>query len=362
VRLKALLVGSALAAGSVLYAQTSLKPNGLPPTRDQFLATFAAYVDALRTQAGIPGMAGVITDSQGVIWQQAFGYQDLASTFPTRTDTPFHFDGLTQVLTATAVLQCVDHGRAVLDTHVGSYTPSFAEPNATIAQILSHTSGAPGSLSFSYNIARLDALRYVLQTCDATTFRWAFRDELQFNVMMDSMPGPDAASPALSPLEGASDGEAVRYQSILGRLATPYSVNASNVATPSRYPAVTLGAGSGLVSTVLDFAKFDVALKQGLLLHPDTLAAAWSNPVNSNGQVLPHGYGWFVQSYNGEPVVWQFGAGANASSSLLITLPARGLTLILVANSDGLAKPASLSAGDVTVSPFAKVFLGLVVK
>jgi hypothetical protein len=92
------------------------------------------------------------------------------------------------------------------------------------------------------------------------------------------------------------------------------------------------------------------------------LASAWKNPVNSNGQLLPHGMGWFVQTYNGEPVVWQYGIDPNASSSLVLTLPNRNVTLILLANSDGLAKPASLSAGDVTVSPFARVFLGLVVK
>ena len=50
------------------------------------------------------------------------------------------------------------------------------------------------------------------------------------------------------------------------------------------------------------------------------------------------------------------------SSSLLITLPNRNITLVLLANSDGLAKPASLGAGDVTVPPFARAFLGLVVK
>ena len=59
------------------------------------------------------------------------------------------------------------------------------------------------------------------------------------------------------------------------------------------------------------------------------------------------------------PIHW---SDTNASSALVLTLPARGITLILVANSDGLAKPASLAAGDVTVSPFARVFLGLVVK
>ena len=42
---------------------------------------------------------------------------------------------------------------------------------------------------------------------------------------------------------------------------------------------------------------------------------------------LPAGLGWFVQSYNGIPVVWQFGVVKNAYSSLILKLPNRGLTL-----------------------------------
>jgi len=139
-------------------------------------------------------------------------------------------------------------------------------------------------------------------------------------------------------------------------------VSAQNVSTVTSYGVKTLGAANGLVSTIFDFAKFDLALKQDVLLRRDTRVAAWSNPVNTSSESLPHGLGWFVQTYNGEPVVWQFGISPAASSSLVVTLPNRGVTLILLANSDGLAKPASLAAGDVTVSPFAKVFLGLVVK
>ena len=37
---------------------------------------------------------------------------------------------------------------------------------------------------------------------------------------------------------------------------------------------------------------------------------------------------------------------------MLLTLPRRGLTLILLANSQGLARPFSLSEGDITVSPW----------
>ena len=49
-------------------------------------------------------------------------------------------------------------------------------------------------------------------------------------------------------------------------------------ATPTLHSAATLTAASGVVSTVRDLAKFDLALKQGLLLTPETLARAWSTP------------------------------------------------------------------------------------
>ena len=85
-------------------------------------------------------------------------------------------------------------------------------------------------------------------------------------------------------------------------------------------------------------------------------------PLNRNGRLPPHALGWFVHTYNGEPIVWQFGVADNASSSMIVTAPRRGVTLILLANSSGLARPFSLEAGDVTVSPFAKVFLGIFVR
>ncbi len=360
-RLKALLV-ALVVAGPAIYAQSVVKPAALPPTRDQFLSTFGDYINTLRVQAGIPGMAGAIIGDTDLLWQQSFGYRDLGISDPTRTDTPFQLDGLTQLVTTTMVLECVDQGKVTLDAPVGQFTPSFFDAGATIGQVLSHTSGTPGNLTYSYNLRRFDALKFVVETCTGLTFRQAFTRELQRLGMMDSMPGPDAALPELKPPDVASPADALRYQGILQRLATPYSVDTGGAATSTTYGVKTIEAQTGLISTIFDFAKFDLALKQNLLLRHDTRVAAWSNPVNTNGTVLPHGLGWFVQTYNGEPVVWQFGLGAAASSSLVITLPNRNVTLVLLANSDGLARPASLTAGDVTVSPFARVFLGLVVK
>ena len=353
----------ALAAGLLARAPSAVGQSAVPPTSSQFFAAFSGYLDALRVQAGIPGMTAAIVGNPTVLWNQAFGWLDIASSTPMRTDTPFQFDDLTQLVTATMVLQCVDQGTLSLDTPVGNYTPSSPYASATVRQILTYTSGAPGNLTFTYDTARVDPLRFVVEGCTGLTFRQAFTKTLQRLGMMDSVPGPDAALPELPNADVASPADAARYKSILLRLPTPYAVNTQNVPAVTSYAVKTLGAATGLVSTVFDFAKFDLAFRQGQLgISGATRQLAWSNPIAASGLPLPHGMGWFVQTYNGEPVVWQFGISAAASSSLVVTLPNRNVTLILLANSDGLAKPASLAAGDVTVSPFARVFLGLVVK
>jgi CubicO group peptidase (beta-lactamase class C family) len=172
------------------------------------------------------------------------------------------------------------------------------------------------------------------------------------------VPGVDAVT-LVPPAEGIPDeATAARYSAVLARLATSYVVIEPGQASPIQHPAVTLTTASGVVSTVRDLAQFDLALKQGLLVTPEMLALAWSTPAVPGFQGVPHGLGWFVQSYNGQPVVWQFGV-SEASSSFWISLPSRRLTMILLANSDGLVKPFVLTPGDVLASPFARVFLGL---
>jgi CubicO group peptidase (beta-lactamase class C family) len=332
----------------------------LPPTRIQLLGLFGAYFEALRVQTGIPGMAAAIVGDTDIIWEQSFGRQDIGNNIAARTDTPFQIDGLTQILSATLLLRCVEEGRLGLDVPLGQYAAS-PEPGATVRQILTHTSGPPGNATFSYNVARLELLSPLIPICYNESIRQAFKDLLLTRLaMIDSVPGLDATMPTLPAGDLATPQEARLYNGVLARLAVPYAVTGQGVMA-SRFGVMTLGLGTGLISTVRDFAKFDLALRQGILLRGDTLNIAWTPPFRVNG-ALPHGMGWFVQSYKGELVIWQFGSDINASSALVVTLPARGITLILLANSDGLAKPASLVAGDVTVSPFARVFLSLVVR
>ena len=137
---------------------------------------------------------------------------------------------------------------------------------------------------------------------------------------------------------------------MLTRLAAPYKVDKSGKATRAEYPTPRgIDAANGLISTVRDLAQFDAALDDGVLLTPETLTLdVDQHQSQRTGKPLPTGLGWFVQTYNGERVVWQFGVVSNAFSSLVVKVPGRRLTLILLANSDGLNTTPSLAEGDVT--------------
>jgi CubicO group peptidase (beta-lactamase class C family) len=330
---------------------------------DLVLDRFGAYIESLRAQAGIPGLAVVMVGASDIMWEQGFGQQNIERSITVRSDTPFQVNGLTQLLTASLVLRCVEEGRVSLDARIGQLVPGAPEPDATVRQLLSHTSGPPDALVFSYRPDRLAPLSSVVASCAgdlAGSFRSAVVSLLDRFAMRDSVPGPDVVG--LGPADpGMSIAGLDRYQSLLNRLATPYTVDFQGRAAVSRYNVPTLSAGNGLVTTARDLAKFELALTRGFL-RTETAALAWTAPVGRNGLRLPHGLGWFVQSYAGEPIIWQFGLGDGASSSMILIAPRRSLTVILMANSDGLARPFSLAAGDATVSPFARLFLGIFIR
>src|SRR4051812_7914433 len=125
----------ALALGFLLLASRPVRAQELVYGR------FADYVEALRTQIGIPGLAAAIVGRSEVLWESGFGWQDVGRAVRMRSDTPLHLDGLTQVFTATTVLRCVEENKLSLDDPIGLYKKDAPEPGATIRQLLTHTTG-----------------------------------------------------------------------------------------------------------------------------------------------------------------------------------------------------------------------------
>src|SRR5918992_539918 len=110
---------------------------------------FGAYLDSLRGQAGIPGLAAAI------------------------------------------VLRCAEERRLSLDDTVGSFKVPTVEPDATVRQLLTHTSGAPDGLTFFLRPERLTPLRPIVRACARDSYRENMANLLHRLGMFDSVPGPD---------------------------------------------------------------------------------------------------------------------------------------------------------------------------
>ena len=261
------------------------------------------------------------------------------------------------------MLRCVEEGRLSLDDRIGQFKPDSPDANATIRQILTHTSGAPDGLVFAYRPERLEPLARAIRACTDDSFRETLANLLDRLAMIDSVaraghrpPGtPHRRHPVALRRRTLRAGARTSRHAVHGRtgMACP----------PSQYRQTTLTPASGLISTVRDFAQFDLALKKGVLLRPDTLAAARRAPS------APSGLRAAARSrlVRAELQTARRSSGSSASRRTPHRLwwsrcPLAGVTLVLLANSDGLVKPFALTTGNVTASPFVRLFLGLVVR
>jgi CubicO group peptidase (beta-lactamase class C family) len=71
---------------------------------DFLMSRFGDYLEALRTQARIPGLAAAIVGPDAVNWERVFGQQDVERNIPVRIDTPFELDDTTQAIVAAMAL------------------------------------------------------------------------------------------------------------------------------------------------------------------------------------------------------------------------------------------------------------------
>jgi CubicO group peptidase (beta-lactamase class C family) len=146
-----------------------------------------------------------------------------------------------------------------------------------------------------------------------------------------------------------------RFDTISKTLAQPYGLDRQFKVTRISYPQ-GFSTSAGLIASVLDMAKYDIAIDQNKFLTKDTQQLAFTPFVSTKGEKLPYGLGWFTQDYQGTKLVWHYGYWT-ANSSFILKVPERNITFIAMANTDNLSRPTDLGAGNALSSPVGVAFL-----
>lgn len=146
-----------------------------------------------------------------------------------------------------------------------------------------------------------------------------------------------------------------RFDTVVKKLAQPYALDRESKVTKISYPT-SFSVSAGLISTVLDMAKYDIAIDQNKFLTKETQQLAFTPAVSTKGNSLPYGLGWFTQNYKGTKMLWHYGYWTG-NSSFILKVPEQNITFIIMANSDNLSRPTDLGAGDALSSAIALAFL-----
>jgi CubicO group peptidase (beta-lactamase class C family) len=365
--------------GCLLVACTP--PKATIPTQPEIsnpIQLFEQKLESKRKALRIPGMSVAILKEQEIIFKKGFGYADIENQIPATENTPYNIASLTKPFGATILMSLVEEGRLNLDDAMSDllketyfqYGKHSAHGYAALCQKmrkvawlygpllwdyrchtekisvrhhLTHTSqGSPGE-EYQYNGFLFTFLSKVAEKTSGKTFK---------ELLVEKIIGPLEMTSTIPSINDEFHNETMSLR------AKYYRVGAFGGFVPSKYP-VKLSTSAGMVSTVIDLAKFDVAMDRDMIISKESKETMYTPTISTSGKKLPYGLGWFVQNYEGTRMIWHYGHAPKAYSSLILKIPEKGLTLILLANSDGASKGFNLGSGNVLNSPFALLFINL---
>jgi CubicO group peptidase (beta-lactamase class C family) len=337
-------------------------PTQQPPPDDGRLVRLVAAIDELRIAARIPGLAMAVIEDGKVVLARGLGVTDVTTGAAVTADTPFDIASVSKPISAVVAMRLVELGVLDLDRPMASYAGfaelctdllaegglffadyACADPGLTLRHVMSmQANGTPGT-RFYYN---------------PVSYSWASRPMAQ----VTSTPFSDLVAQHV--FRPAGMAHAVRIHrkqplppALAALAARPHRVDDSGATVTDGPPPQGDGAAGGVVASVSDLARFDIALDAGALLSEESRRAMWTPTRDPSGAPLPYALGWYVQDVAGTAVRWHAGWWEQAYSAIYLKVPGHRATLILLANSEDLHWGNPLDAAAIERSPFAMAFL-----
>jgi CubicO group peptidase (beta-lactamase class C family) len=368
----------------MLAACTQTSVNSAVAVADQDPIQFFRHeMDRLRKANGIPGMSVAVLQNQQAVFAQGFGSADLKNRIPATADTPYNIASLSKTFAAAILMKLVEQGRLNLDTAMSdilkdtdfTYDVGTFHGYARVCQKIKEFSRDPdfkyAEYAYLLKDYRCDRDKITVQHHLTHTAQGKPGDTYRYNgflfgflsLVAEEASGKPYAdllvNDIIAPLDMRNTIPSIteeKRNQIRDKRAKYYRMGFGGEFEPSDYPVI-LSASAGMVTTVLDMAKFDVAMDRNLIVSAESKAAMFSNTISSSGNPLPYGLGWFVQEHAGVKLVWHYGWAPKAYSSLILKVPQKEVTLILFSNSEGASANFHLGRGNVLRSPFAVAFL-----
>jgi methyl acetate hydrolase len=130
-------------------------------------AALSQYLTAAVARGDAPAAVALVVGRDRVLYEGAFGKQDVARGVPMSRDTIFRIASMTKPVTSVAVMMLVDAGKIRLDDPVGNYLPGYE--GAGVIQRFEASAG-------TYDVrppARATTIRHLLTHTSGIGYAWS---------------------------------------------------------------------------------------------------------------------------------------------------------------------------------------------
>lgn len=288
------------------------------------------YIRAEMESRRIPGLTVAVVKDGALLKTRAYGLANLELAVPASPGTVYGIGSITKPFTALAILMLAGEGKVDLDAPIGESvkeTPAKWR-NATVRQLLSHTSGIPdfvdnpcryeGPAESTHKDVLLEAACEPLEFSPGERFAYSNTNYLLLGMLVERVTGAplDAffASHIYTKL-GMTQTRMVDNEVVVPGRADGYLWSVDRYVNVEEMDPVVEFASGGLLSTAGDMAKFMLALGDPVLLTEARWQEMWTRPEVREGET-PYGLGFGLSPYEGRRRVGHNGAAPGFASAL----------------------------------------------
>lgn len=268
------------------------------------------------------GACVLAIDDGEVVFRQGFGLADVEAGTPCSPATNFRMASVSKQFTAAAVMRLVEQGRVQLDDTLDKFFPGFPEYGRKIQvrHLLTHTSGLPAYEGLvpdgtTLQLNDLDVLQLLL---DTDKRKFAAGEKFEYSNSAFVLLGLIVEQASCKPFHEFVRDEILRpsgmhdsliYQRGLNEVphrAFGHELRDGKWARADQ-SVTSATRGDGCVYTSLnDYAKWLAAIDGRRVLQPASWDAIFS-PQTKAWDGTDYGFGWFLDTYQGEPRIYHNG-------------------------------------------------------
>ncbi|MCW3095810.1 MAG: penicillin-binding protein beta-lactamase class [Chthonomonadaceae bacterium] len=321
------------------------------------------YIRQKMAHQHIPGLSLAVLWDGKIVKVKGYGLANVELNAPSTPQTLYQIQSMTKQFTAAAVMMLVEQGKIGLDEPVSRYlagTPESWKP-ITVRHLLTHTSGIKDYINEPTQNLRLDVteeevyqatIPRPLNFQPGERFSYSNTNYHLLGMILHKVSGKPYGAflqeRIFEPL-GMKDTRILSLSDILPHRASGYRWDGKQLHNGDYISPTILGyAGGGILSTVLDLAKWDAALSGETLLKSSSLQQMWTSGTLNDGSPTNYGFGWDLGETSGHKSVSHGGGHVTGFTTFITRFLKDRLTIVVLTNQLGKSDPAAIATGVAT--------------